>query len=147
MTPKISYVTKEECDKKTHIPKWMFLISITIFLSVMAIFMVLVEYSGAQANAAATQGSKAVASAEDTLDRAEEVASSLKTHILVEAEKDKAVVNKLEDIRRESYEYRAMRRKQDEIRRKQDDVLRLEQREMMKLLIKMENQHSDTVPH
>ena len=58
MTPTNEYVTTEECQQNAHIPKWVIVLTLTVFVGLMALFISLVNYSANRANAAVDIGSK-----------------------------------------------------------------------------------------
>ena len=67
----------------------------------MSIFIVLVEYSAAEASAAAACSREAAHKVEKAVEQSTKWGHVLDTHMKVNIEKDKAILSKLEDIRKE----------------------------------------------
>ena len=100
------YITHEECNKKVHIPKWALGLFFTIFIAVMGLFLTLVGYSAMSASSAAASSVDSNVKMEAALEKSEEVAHTLTTHIAVKKVEERNIYEKLEDIRKELHEAR-----------------------------------------
>ncbi len=106
MTPKPiskpdNFVKQEDCEKNTHIPKWIFIVFLTIFFSLMTIFLTLVRYSASEVRAAATSSRDSIREIEKTIKNTESVANQLNVHLRVSEVEKETLIDKLEDIRKE----------------------------------------------
>jgi len=82
------FMTKDECDKKVHIPRWTF----NLMLAILSLFVILVGMAAASSQNAAYEAREAARAT--TM-----VGSALETHKEVEIERDKGIINSIQALR------------------------------------------------
>ena len=100
---RLAYMTKEECDKKVHIPRWVF----NLMLTIMGLFVVLVGMAASSSQNAACEAMEAARATE-------KVGSALELHEKVAFEKEKAISNGINALRQDLKEYHADQKKATE---------------------------------